>query len=66
MEAWNIKQLKDALDQSILYCQTHFEVTMCVAIAGKEIREKAIEWSKVRKLTPCEIAIASEFGYKGN
>lgn len=65
MEAWNIKQLKEALNNSLLLCNTEFERGMVKAIAGKEIREKAIEWSKTRKLTPGEIAIASEFGYRG-
>jgi hypothetical protein len=37
---------------------------MVKAIAGKEIRESAIEFSKTRKLTPSEIAIASEYGFK--
>jgi hypothetical protein len=46
-------------------CQTKHEQIMVKAISGKEIREKAIEWSKTRKLTPLEIAIASEFGFRG-
>lgn len=34
------------------------------ALGGKEIREKAAEWSAIRKLTPGELAIAQEFGYR--
>ena len=64
MKAWNIKQLKTALDTSLLSCHTKHEIIMCKAIAGKEIREKAVELSRTRKLTPAEIAIAAEFGYK--
>lgn len=64
MEAWNIGQLKMALINSLTQCHTQLERDMCKAIAGKEIREKAILWSKTRKLTPGEIAIASEYGYR--
>ena len=46
-------------------CNNAFERSMVKAIAGKEIREKAEQWSKERKLTPMEVAIAKEFGYKG-
>ena len=66
MEAWNIGQLKMALINSLSQCQTEHEKIMCKAIAGKEIREKAILWAKTRKLTPSEVAIASEYGYKQN
>lgn len=66
MEAWNVKQLKDALIKSLASCTSPHEVTMCKAIGGKEIREKAIQWSAERRLTPSEVAIAKEFGYKGN
>lgn len=64
MEAWNIRQLKMALLNSLLQCQTEHEKIMCKAMAGKEIKEKAVLWAKTRKLTPAEIAIASEYGYK--
>lgn len=66
MEAWNIKQLKDALIQSLTSCTSPHEIIMCKAIGGKEIREKAVQWSKERRLTPAEVAIAQEYGYKGN
>lgn len=65
MQTWTIKQLKDQLIRDLTLCQTNHEKIMVKAISGKEIREKAIEWAKTRKLTPCEVAIASEFGYRG-
>lgn len=65
MQTWTIKQLKEKLIQDLTMCQTELERSMVKAIGGKEIREKAIEWAKSRKLTPAEIAIASEFGYQG-
>lgn len=64
MKNWTIKQLKEAMDNDLAQCSTDHERVMCKAIAGKEIREKAYEWAKVRKLTPMEIAIAEQFGYK--
>ena len=65
MQHWTIKQLKEQLTKDLEMCQTTHERIMVKAIGGKEIREKAIEWAKSRKLTPAEIAIASEFGYQG-
>lgn len=65
MEAWNIKQLYEALQTSLTLCNNAFERGMCNAIAGKEIRDKASLWAKSRKLTPVEISIAQQFGYKG-
>ena len=64
MQNWTIKQLKEKLIEDLTLCQTNHERIMVKAISGKEIREKAIEWSKIRKLTPAEIAIAQEYGYK--
>lgn len=64
MKPWTIKQLYDAMQQDLLSCNNTFERSMVKAICGKEIREKAIEWAQSRKLTPAEVAIASEFGYK--
>ena len=64
MKAWNIKQLYEALQKDLLACNTDFEKSMCKAIGGKQIRESAIEFAKTRKLTPIEVAIAQEFGYK--
>jgi hypothetical protein len=65
MNPWNIKQLKEAMLKDLQSCNTDFERSMVKAIGGREIREKAIEFAKVRKLTPGEVAIASEFGYRG-
>ena len=65
MEAWTIRQLKEALDRDLAQCNNAFEKSMCLAIGGKEIREKAEQWSKERKLNPCEIAIAQQFGFRG-
>jgi hypothetical protein len=64
MQNWTIKQLKEKLIEDLTLCQTNHERIMVKAISGKEIREKAIEWSKIRKLTPIEVAIASEYGFK--
>lgn len=64
MQAWSIRQLNDAMIESLKSCHTDFERGMAKAIGGKEIREKATEWAKVRKLTPGEIAIASQYGYR--
>lgn len=66
MQAWTIKQLYEAMNNDLTKCQTNHERIMVKAICGKEIREKAIEWSKTRKLTPIEVSIAQGFGYKGN
>lgn len=63
MKAWTIKQLNDAMIRDMTQCQTEHERIMVKAIGGKEIREKAIQWSKNRKLTPCEVAIATQYGY---
>ena len=63
MRAWNIKQLHEAMQKDLASCHTRHEQIMVKAICGKEIREKAIEFAKTRKLTPFEIAIAKEFGY---
>ena len=65
MKAWNIKQLYEALQNDLQECNNVFERSMVNAIGGKEIRDKAEEFSKNRKLTPVEVAIAQRFGYKG-
>jgi hypothetical protein len=65
MQAWTIKQLYEAMNSDLAKCQTSHEAIMVKAICGKEIREKAIEWSNTRKLTPIEVSIAQQFGYKG-
>lgn len=64
MKPWSIKQLYEAMQQDLLSCNSDLERSMVKTIGGKEIREKAIEWSKERKLTPIEVAIASQFGYR--
>lgn len=64
MQAWNIKQLYASMQNDLQQCNNAFERSMVRAIGGKEIREKAEQWSKERKLTPIEVAIAKEFGYK--
>ncbi len=64
MKEWTIKQLQDKINSDLQACHNDFERSMVKAIAGSEIREKAVEWAKTRKLTPCEIAIASKYGYK--
>jgi hypothetical protein len=63
MKAWTIKQLHDQLAVDLTCCHTTHERIMVKAIGGKEIREKAIQWAKERKLTPGEVAIASLYGY---
>ncbi len=65
MQSWTIKQLYEAMEQDLNKCQTSHERIMVKAICGKEIREKAYEWVKERKLTPIEVSIAQGFGYKG-
>ena len=65
MKHWTVHQLKEKLNNDLLACNTNFERSMVVAIAGKEIREFAEQLAAIRKLTPGEIAIASEYGYKG-
>lgn len=64
MKAWNIKQMEEALQNDLLSCNSDLERSMVKAISGKEIREKAQEWSQERRLTTCEIAIASKYGYR--
>lgn len=64
MQPWTIKQLKEKMLEDMQACHTALERSMVKAIAGKEIREKAYEWEKQRKLTPAEVAIAQEFGYR--
>lgn len=63
--SWTIKQLKEALDRDLSMCQTSHERIMVKAICGKEIRERAYEWAKLRKLTPMEVVITQDYGYKG-
>ena len=66
LQAWNIKQLQAAMAEDLLQCNNDFERSKVKAIGGREIREKAEQWSKERKLTPIEVTIARAYGYKGN
>ena len=62
---WTIKHLYEALERDLAQCTTQLERDCCKALGGKEIREKAQQWAKERKLTPMEVAIAQRFGFKG-
>jgi hypothetical protein len=53
------------MDRDLLLCRSDFERANARAIGGKEIREAAEVFAKRRNLTPGELAIAEEFGYKG-
>jgi hypothetical protein len=64
MQPWTVKQLYEAMQRDIQSCQSPFEVSMVKAICGKEIREFAQSLAAVRKLTPAELAIAQQFGYR--
>lgn len=66
MEAWTIKQLYSAMQSDLAACQSPFERANIKAICGREIREKAQEWSKTRKLTTFEVAIAEQFGFRND
>lgn len=66
MKPWSIRHLKESLDNDLLACNTDFERSMVIAISGKAIRQFAEQLSVFRKLTPGEVAIASQYGYKGN
>lgn len=54
---WNIKQLYNSMIEDLNLCQTDLERQLCKTICKKEIREKAKEFKKTRKLTPVEMAI---------
>lgn len=64
MQAWNIKQLYEALQADLAMCGNNLERSIATAIGGKELREKAQEFARQRKLTPSEVAIAEQFGYR--
>ena len=57
LKAWNIKQLFNSMQEDLTHCHDDFERAMCETICKKEIREKAKEFAKSRKLNPVEIAI---------
>ena len=57
IKPWNIKQLYHSMLEDLNSCQTDFERMMCKTICKKEIKEKAKEFKKIRKLTEIELAI---------
>lgn len=61
LKAWNLKQLHEVLQKDLLSCNSSFERSMVLAIGGKEIREKALEFKAERKLTPIEEAILLKY-----
>ena len=61
---WTVTQLQKLLNNDLKSCHTAHERMMIKAIGGKEIRETAIAFAQTRKLTPGEIAIASQYGYR--
>lgn len=63
LKPWTVTQLYRVMQDDLAMCHNSFERGMVKAICGKEIREFAE--SLDRKLTPVELAIAQEFGYKG-
>lgn len=64
MYAWTIKQLYEKLHCDLKFYNGVLERDICRAAAGMNIRELAKQMSKVRPLTPCELRIAEEFGYR--
>lgn len=57
LKPWTIKQLYESMFEDLNDCQTDLERSMTKTICKKEIRDKAKEFKKTRKLTPVEIAI---------
>jgi len=57
LKPWTIKQLYSAMLTDLKECQTNLERELTLSICKKEIRDKAKEFSKTRKLTPVEISI---------
>jgi hypothetical protein len=57
MKEWTITQLKQAMVDDLSLCHTDLERQMCRVICSKEIRERAEEIKRIRKLTPGEITI---------
>ncbi len=60
----NIKQLREAMEGDLALCRTSHERINVKAICGAEIRELANQLSAIRRLTPAEVAIAQEFGWR--
>ena len=61
---WTVTQLQKLLNSDLQSCHTAHERMMVKSLGGKEIRETAIAFAQTRKLTPGEIAIASQYGYR--
>ena len=57
IKPWNLKPLYESMLEDLNSCQNDFERSMVKTICKKEIREKAKEFQKIRKLTPVEMAI---------
>ena len=57
LEPWNIVQMKQELNCALHACSNGFERGNCEAIARIEIRNKAREITKYRKLTPGEQSV---------
>lgn len=57
LKPWTIKQLYQSMLEDLNACKTDLERMICKTICTKEIREKAKEFKKTRKLTPVEVAI---------
>ena len=66
LPAWTIKQLQEKLLNDLTLCHTQLERDCCKAIGGKHIREMAQAWAQCRKLSPGEVAIAEQYGYRNN
>lgn len=64
MNPWTINQLNDQMAKDLEKCHTEHERIMVKAINGRHIREQAHQFAQTRKLTPGEIAIATQYGYK--
>jgi len=65
-QEWTIKDAeRDYLERALPMCHTDFERCNLKAIHGIEQRRLADHWQSKRKLTPCEIAIAQKYGWKG-
>lgn len=61
---WTVTQLQKLLNNDLQSCHTAHERMMVKALGGKEICEAAIAFAQTRKLTPGEIAIASQYGFR--
>ena len=61
---WTVKHLQELLTRDLQSCHTTHERIMVKALGGKEIRNAAIAFAQTRNLTPGEIAIAEQYGYR--